>query len=203
MHNFIFIYEKPSLPAPGRISDSPYQISYIQWSKIISREHLWSKLCKIFTQVAPHTKTTPRGMLFCCFREVLTNHLSRQTIAANQAVELLPPLPRGWSRVCHETGLFFRAIGLGVVVTAFQVIFTKNISEPEKVAIRQIRITALLRTLIHAVPVAVVIFEIVLGLKGHFVRATFDKQNYLQFAAKEHEIAMQALIATILLSCIR
>ena len=112
-------------------------------------------------------------------------------------------MPRGWSRVCHETGLFLRGISLGFVVTFFQGIFTKNFLEPEKVAIRQSRVTALLRTLIHVVPLGVAIYELVLNLKSHFVGETFDKQSYLQFAAKAHEIAMQASIATILLSYIR
>ncbi|MCJ1264493.1 hypothetical protein MMC22_004365 [Lobaria immixta] len=126
-----------------------------------------------------------------------------QPIAASQAIKPLPSLPRGWSRVCHETGLFLRGIGLGIVVTFFQGIFTKNFVEPEKVAIRQSRITALLRTLIHVVPIGVAIFEIALNLKGQFFGPTFDKQNYLQFAAKAHEIAMQASLTTVLLSYIR
>ena len=88
-------------------------------------------------------------------------------------------------------------------MTFFQGIFTKNFLEPEKVAIRRSRTTALLRTLIHVMPIGVAIFEIVLNLKGHFVGNIFDKQSYLQFAAKAHEIAMHASIATILLSYIR
>ncbi|MCJ1469537.1 hypothetical protein MMC07_008170 [Pseudocyphellaria aurata] len=126
-----------------------------------------------------------------------------QTIPASRAIKPLPPLPRGWSRVCHETGLFLRGIGLGIVVTTFQGIFTKDFSEPEKVAIRRSRTTALLRALIHIVPLGVSIFEIVLNFKGRFVGETFNYQNYIQFAAKGHEIAMQASIATILLSYIR
>ena len=88
-------------------------------------------------------------------------------------------------------------------MTFFQGIFAKNFLEPEKIAIRQSRTTALLRALIHVVPMGVAIYEIVLNLKGHYVGATFDKQNYLQFAAKAHEIATQASVATILLSYIR
>lgn len=88
-------------------------------------------------------------------------------------------------------------------MTAIQGIFEKNFPEPEKVAIRRSRITALLRTLIHAMPLAVAIFEITVNLKGHFVGVKFDKQNWLQFAAKAHEIAIQASITTVLLSYIR
>lgn len=128
---------------------------------------------------------------------------SRQARGMGQATKPLPRLPRGWSRVCHETGLFLRSIGLGILVTAFQGFFTNNFLEPEKVAIRQSRVTSLLRALIHLLPLGVAIFEITLNWKGHYVGRAFDKQNYLQFAAKAHEILMQASIATIILSYTR
>lgn len=105
--------------------------------------------------------------------------------------------------MCHETGLFLRSIGLGIFVTAFQGFFTHNFLEPEKVAIRQSRVTSLLRALIHLLPLGLAIFEITLNWKGHYVGRLFDKQNYLQFAAKTHEIFMQASIATLVLSYIR
>lgn len=94
-------------------------------------------------------------------------------------------------------------MGLGIVVTAFQGFFAKNFQEPEKVAIRQSRVTAILRTLIHAVPLGVAMFEIILNSKGRYVGGHFIEQNYLQFAAKAHEITIQASIATIILSYIR
>lgn len=119
------------------------------------------------------------------------------------ATKPLPQLPRGWSRVCHETGLFLRSIGLGILVTAFQGFFTSSFLEPEKVAIRQSRVTALLRALIHVVPLGLAIFEIILNWKGRYVGKDFTKQNILQFVAKGHEILMQASIATIILSYIR
>ena len=103
----------------------------------------------------------------------------------------------------HEVGLFLRSFGLGIVVTAFQGFFTKNFQEPEKIAIRRSRVTALFRALIHAVPVGIAIFEIVLNWKGRYIGRKFDIQNYLQFAAKAHEVAIQSSIATILLSYIR
>ncbi|MCJ1428719.1 hypothetical protein MMC29_006630 [Sticta canariensis] len=127
----------------------------------------------------------------------------RQARGMGQAKKPLPGLPRGWSRVCHETGLFLRSIGLGILVTAFQGFFTNNFLEPEKVAIRQSRVTSLLRALIHLLPLGIATFEITLNWKGHFVGRHFDKQNYLQFAAKAHEIFIQASIATIILSYTR
>ena len=128
---------------------------------------------------------------------------SRQARGMGQATKPLPRLPRGWSRVCHETGLFLRSIGLGILVTAFQGFFTNNFLEPEKVAIRQSRVTSLLRALIHLLPLGIATFEITLNWKGHYVGQHFDKQNYLQFAAKAHEIFIQASIATIILSYTR
>lgn len=65
-------------------------------------------------------------------------------------------------------GLLLRGFGLGIDVTTFQDFFTKNFPEPEKVAIRRSRITAILKTTIHVVPIGVAIFEIVFNLKGHF-----------------------------------
>lgn len=127
----------------------------------------------------------------------------RQTIAEFYAAKPLPPLPRGWSRVCQETSLLLRSIGLGIVVTAFQGVFTKNFQEPEKVAIRRSRVTALLRALIHAVPLGIAIFVIILNFKTRYVERELDEQNYVQFAPKTHEIAMQASLATILLFYIR
>ena len=120
-----------------------------------------------------------------------------------QTTKSLPRLPRGWSRVCHETSLFLRSMGLGILVSTFQGFFTKNFLEPEKVAIRKSRITALLRALIHVMPLGLAIFEIILNWKGHYAGRNFDKQNHLQFAAKAHEIFMQASTATVILSYIR
>ena len=51
----------------------------------------------------------------------------------------------------------------------------EEFQESEKVAIRFSRITAPLRTLIHAVPIGVAIFEIFLNLMGRTVGRAFDK----------------------------
>ena len=132
-----------------------------------------------------------------------TEGRSRHALDMSQTTRPLPRLPRNWSRLCHETGLFLRSIGLGILVTTFQGFFTNNFLEPEQVAIRQNRVTALLRALIHALPLGLAIFEIVINWKGLYVGAIFDKQNYLQFVAKAHEILIQASIATIMLSYTR
>lgn len=145
----------------------------------------------------------PKGTSRASLLGMYTESRSRQALGTGHSRKPLPRLPRGWSRVCHEAGLFLRTIGLGIVVTAFQGFLTKNFSEPEKIAIRQNRVTALLRALIHALPLGLAIFEIVLNWKSHYVGAFFVKQNYFQFVAKTHEILMQASIATVVLSYIR
>ena len=115
-----------------------------------------------------------------------------------------PRLPGAWSSVCHETRLLLRSIRLGIVITVFQGFFTtKNFLEPEKIALRKSRISAILKTLVHALPLTIAFFEIFLNWEGRYVGKSFNKQNYLQFVAKGHEITMQASVATILLSFIR
>lgn len=128
---------------------------------------------------------------------------SRQALGTSQGSKPNSGSRRRWSQACHQFGLFLRKIGFGILVTSIQGFFTKNFPEPEKVAIRQSRLIALLTALIHVLPVGLAIFEIILNWKGYFVGALFDKQNSLQFAAKAHEIFMQASIATIILSYIR
>lgn len=45
--------------------------------------------------------------------------------------------------------------------------------------------------------------EIILNWKGHYVGRNFEKQSYYQFAAKAHEITLQASLISIALSYIR
>lgn len=45
--------------------------------------------------------------------------------------------------------------------------------------------------------------EIILNWKGHYIGIAFDKQSYYQFAAKAHEITLQASLVAIALSYIR
>ena len=45
--------------------------------------------------------------------------------------------------------------------------------------------------------------EIIVNWNGRFIGANFDKQTYLQFAAKAHEITVQASLGTVLLAFLR
>ena len=115
----------------------------------------------------------------------------------------LPRLPRTWSRVCHETGLFLRSIGLGVVVSTISGLFRKDFIEPTKVAISRNQVTASLRTLVHILPLGIAILEIVLNWGGFYYGADFTQLAYYQIAAKTHEITIQASLALVTLAVIR
>ena len=115
----------------------------------------------------------------------------------------LPKLPRGWTRLCHETSIFLRSIGLGIVVSTWSGLFDRHFKEPTKVAIRRSRVTALLKALIHVVPLAIGLAEIWTNCYGRFFGATFNEQPSFQVIAKAHEITIQASLALIVLSYIR
>lgn len=99
--------------------------------------------------------------------------------------------------------MFLRGIGLGIIPTILQGLFRKDFFEPQKIAIHGSRVTALFRAVIHLLPIAVALMEIILNWKGRYLGRTFDKQNYYQFAAKAHEIVIQASLSSIALSYIR
>ena len=99
--------------------------------------------------------------------------------------------------------MFLRGIGLGIIPTILQGFFRKDFTEPQKIAIHGSRLTALSRAVIHLLPIAVALMEIIWNWKGRYVGRRFDKQSYYQFAAKAHEIVIQASLASIALSYIR
>lgn len=72
-----------------------------------------------------------------------------------------------------------------------------------KIAIHHNRSTALLRTLIHIVPVGFALWEVVLNWNTYYVGSYALTQVYYQLGAKAHEIMMQASLAAIILSYVR
>ena len=70
--------------------------------------------------------------------------------------------------------------------------------ETPKVAVRGSRIAALLRALIHLVPIAASLALVVLTIQGRYLGATVTNVSYLQFAAKAHEILIQASLTYII-----
>ena len=80
---------------------------------------------------------------------------------------------------------------------------TKRHRELTKVAIRQNRTTALLRTLIHVLPVDLALWLIILNWNGYYVGSYTYDLFYYQVAAKILEIMIQASLTAIIFSYIR
>lgn len=72
-----------------------------------------------------------------------------------------------------------------------------------KIAIRRSRTTALLRTLIHIVPIGVALWEVIFNWNTYYVGSYALNQVYYQLGAKIHEIMMQASLAAIIFSYVR
>ena len=102
--------------------------------------------------------------------------------------------------------IILRALGLTLIFHAFGSLrhpLGRGLHESTKVAMSQDRFVALLRTLIHIVPVGVALCEIVLNWNTYYVgTATYSQATY-QLLAKIHEIMMQASIAAVVFCCIR
>ena len=101
----------------------------------------------------------------------------------------------------------FRVLGLNVVVSFFTFLryrtVGKGYTEQTKIAVRKSRTTALLRALIHVIPVGVALWEIELNWNAYFVGYAIYNQAYYQFRAKAHEIAIEASLSAIIFSYIR
>lgn len=95
-----------------------------------------------------------------------------------------------------------RALGLNVIFIGLRAVrhltVGKGYDEPIKVAIRKSRTTALLRALIHIVPLGVALWEIILNWNTYYVGGSIRSLAYYQFGAKIHEMTAQASIAAIL-----
>ena len=106
---------------------------------------------------------------------------------------------------CSKT--LFRALGLSVISSFFSFLcyqtVGKGYTEQTKVAICRNRTTALLRTLIHVIPVGVALWEVVLNWNTYFVGYNIYNLAYYQFGAKIHEIAIQASLSAVIFSYVR
>ena len=63
--------------------------------------------------------------------------------------------------------------------------------------------TALWSALIHVLPVAFALYEIIINLDGRYLGATFENQSYYQIVAKAHEIMIGASLSSIVFSFLR
>lgn len=103
--------------------------------------------------------------------------------------------------------VLFRALGLNLIVIGLRSIrhlaVGKGYHEPTKIAIRKSRNIALLRALIHLVPVGVALWEVIFNWNTYYAGSHVRNQALYQFGAKLHEMTAQASIAAIMFSYVR
>ena len=78
-----------------------------------------------------------------------------------------------------------------------------HLEEPIKVVIRKSRSVALLRSLIHLIPVGITLWLVTLNWATYYVGSFTLDQVYYQIGAKALEIMIQASLATMVLAYIR
>ena len=113
-----------------------------------------------------------------------------------------------WNVITRMSQKLFRVLGLNILVCWIRSLSNfkskkKSGLELPKVAIQKNRASALLRALIHAVPIGVALWVISINLYGLSVGVSVKPLTYYQVGAKVHEIAVQASLAVVLFSYIR
>lgn len=112
-----------------------------------------------------------------------------------------------WEGFQNASKVLIRALGLNLVVVALRSLrhlaVCKGYDEPTKVAIHKNRKIALLRALIHIVPVGVALWEIIFNWNTYYVGSNVQNQALYQFGAKLHEMTAQASIAAVVFSFVR
>ena len=97
-----------------------------------------------------------------------------------------------------------RTLGLGIVsALRYRPSKSKTCGEPIKVALRHSRLTALLRTSIHVVPLGLTMWLIILNWNTYYVGSYVYNTFYYQVGAKVLEIMIQASLTVIMFSYIR
>ncbi|MDI1492721.1 MAG: hypothetical protein OHK93_004503 [Ramalina farinacea] len=99
-----------------------------------------------------------------------------------------------------------RALGLAIIPYAFRSlrrVTGKGLHEPTKIAIRKSYTIAILRGLIHVLPISFALAEIVLNWNIYYIGVSPYNQAVYQLLAKIHEIMIQASLATVILAYIR
>ncbi len=112
-----------------------------------------------------------------------------------------------WRIIKDSATVLFRALGLQVISSALKYLrhlaIGRGYDECTKIAIRKSRKVALMRALIHVVPISVALWEITINWNTYYLGATIRNQAYYQFSAKVHEMTAQASLAAIVFSYIR
>lgn len=115
--------------------------------------------------------------------------------------------PRPVWRAIRDFTTVLRALGLHMIVSAFRSLrhlaVGKGYDEPTKSAIRRSRTTALMRSLIHIIPISVAMGEIIINWNTYYLGSSIRNQAYYQFGAKVHEMTAQASLAAIIFCYIR
>ena len=112
-----------------------------------------------------------------------------------------------WASFQGGSKVVFRALGLNLIVVGLRSLrhlaVGKGYDEPTKIAIRKSRKIALLRALIHIVPVGVALWEVIFNWNTYYVGSSVRNQAFYQFVAKIHEMTAQASIAAAVFSYVR
>ncbi|KAL8668667.1 MAG: hypothetical protein Q9168_006712 [Polycauliona sp. 1 TL-2023] len=117
----------------------------------------------------------------------------------------LPSAPRvtGLQSYYAYAKATLRSLGLNVLVYVLQHFLGVNLNEIPKKAFHRDRLLALLRSMVHILPFTIALGEIIINWRGYYVGAYVDGLNYLQFAAKLHEMAMQSSLAVMVFCYVR
>ena len=122
-------------------------------------------------------------------------------------MKLKQSLRGSWSALQNGSKVLFRILGLSIIVAGLKSLqhlsVGKGYTEPTKVAIRQSRMIALLRALIHIAPLSIALWEVVLNWNTYYVGATIRNIAYYQIGAKIHEMTAQASLAAIIFTYVR
>ena len=122
-------------------------------------------------------------------------------------MKIAHPLRTTWQSFKDSSEVSFRALGLHLILVGLKSLrrlaVGRGFDEPTKIAIRKSRKIALLRALIHVVPVGVALWEITFNWNTYYVGSKVQNQALYQFGAKLHEMTAQASIAAVVFSYVR
>ena len=167
------------------------------WNQLFLKSPIWRirfliVLIGFFHPKYPSTKSTT------------TRFLPSQT---KVAMSLTTVMKRTRKLLQDGSKTLCRVLGLNLIISLLVFLHHKTVgkgyTEQTKVAVQKSRTVALLRAMIHIVPVGVAMWEIVLNWNTYFVGYAMYNQAYYQFGAKAHEISMEASLSAIVFSYMR
>ena len=112
-------------------------------------------------------------------------------------------MSRFWAKSKDIARSVLRALCLAILAHAFTKLghlTGRGLHESVKIAIRKDRAIALLRSLIHLIPISVSLCEIILNWNTYYVGVSIYNQAVYQLLAKIHEITIQASLAAVVFS---